>query len=142
MSKFKVGDKVRTIYDCGSSCKGSVYTVAECWYNFLTEKWYVSLEEHLSKSPKHSHCADSYELVEPNPVLTPEEVFEHLRKGTPMQIKSMRYTPRDVTVQWVDIDEDFTEGLLYDTICSKTFRLKPEPEVIELNGKKYREIVE
>ena len=135
MSKFKVGDKVRTLYDCGSSCKGSVYTVAECWYNFLTEKWYVSLEEHLSKSPEHSHDADSYELVEPNHVLTPEEVFLHIHKGTKLQVRH-----NSIKCCWYDVINP--ELITYQEMLTNEWRVKPEPEVIELNGKKYREIVE
>ena len=133
MSKFKVGDKVRTLYDCGSSVKGSVYTIAECWYNSITEKWYISLWEHLSKSPKHSHYADSYELVEPNPVLTPKEVFEHLRKGTKLQYR------RTASSKWVESNLDNPSVKM---IILGEWRIKPEPEIIELNGKKYREIVE
>lgn len=142
MSKFKVGDKVRALRNFGSSIEGDIYTIADCWYNPNHNLYYVRLVEHLSKNPEHSHITTYYELVETNPILTPEEVFSHLRKGTPIQIKSLCYTPKDVTLKWVDIDEDFTEGLLYETICSKTFRIKPETEIIELNGKKYREIVE
>ena len=135
MSKFKVGDKVRVVMsdEYFGLHKGSVHTVVSVHPMGNIELTGIDV---IQWSP------DRFELVQEESVLTPEEVIEHLRKGTPMQIKSMRYTPRDVTVQWVDIDEDFTEGLLYDTICSKTFRLKPEPEIIELNGKKYREIVE
>lgn len=75
-------------------------------------------------------------------VLKPEEVFDHLRKGTNLQIRNKCITPRGVTYNWVDIEDDFTDNLLYVEICSATFRIKPEPEVIELNGKKYREITD
>lgn len=140
MSKFKVGDKVRALEKCGWSDKWGIYTISECWYNSLTEKWYVRLEEHLSKSTGHSHGADSYELVEPNPVLTPEEVFEHLREGTELEIFG-RYNTRTGSIEkWLAAPP--TELISYDTIVTQRWRIKPEPEIIVLNGKKYQEIME
>ena len=134
MSKFKVGDKVRALYDWGSSEEGGIYTIAECWYNHDHKRCYVRLEEHLSTSPHHSHTADMYERVEPNPVLTPEEVFKHLRKGTQLQLQNSH------SGKWYDVIAP--QYASYEEITTKQWRIKPEPEVIELNGKKYREIVE
>ena len=134
MNKFKVGDKVRALEDCGWSDKGGIYTVAKCWYNPSYNKCYVRLEEHLSKSTEHSHYADYYELVEPNSVLTPEEVFEHLRKGTKLQMQITH------SAKWVNVMD--ARYATYEDITNKAWRIKPEPEVIELNGKKYREIME
>ena len=134
MSKFKVGDKVKALYNIGSSKKGCIYTIAECWYNPKHAKCYVRLVEHLSKSDMHSHYADDYELVETNLVLTPEEVFEHLRKGTKLQ---WRYKGKD---HWQDCIN--AGNVQVRCILDSEWRIKPEPEVIELNGKKYREIVE
>ena len=140
MNKFKAGDKVRALEDCGWSDKGGIYTVSKCWYNPRFSKCYVRLEEHLSKSTTHSHYADSYELVEPNPVLTPEEVFEHLRKGTKLQIFGLYNTRTGSIEKWLDAPP--VELITYNTIVAQRWRIKPEPEVIVLNGKKYREIVE
>lgn len=140
MSKFKAGDKVRCVDN-------------SCYHNHLTVgKVYTVLHEdtdprYVRIKPDHGLDEGGYGvkrfiLVQGDAVLTPEEVFEHLRKGTKLQIKNKCITPRDVTYNWVDIGEDFMVDLMYDTICTKIFRIKPEPEVIELNGKKYREIVE
>ena len=132
MSKFKVGDKVRALYDWGSSEEGSIYTIVECWYNHDHKRCYVRLKEHLSTSPHHSHTADMYELVEPNHVLTPEEVFKHLREGVKLQYKQ-EASPKG----WRDCSNP-----QFANILNRVWRIKPEPEVIELNGKKYREIME
>lgn len=134
MSKFKVGDKVRALYDWGSSEEGSIYTVSKCWYNPDHKRCYVKLVEHLSVVPDHSHDADMYELVEPNLVLAPEEVFDHLRKGTKLQ---WRYKGKDC---WKDCIN--AGNVQVRCILDSEWRIKPEPEIIELNGKKYREIVE
>lgn len=134
MSKFKVGDKVRALDNHGWSKKGCIYTVSECWYNPFTGEYYVRLVEHLSKSNVHSHWAARYELVEPDPVLTPEEVFEHLRKGTKLQMQPSHNT------KWMTVTD--ARYATYEDITNKSWRIKIEPEVIELNGKTYREIVE
>ena len=135
MSKFKVGDKVRALKDNGWTKKGGIYTISKCWYNAHTETYYVRLKEHLSKSTGHSHYADIYELVEPNPVLTPEEVFEHIRKGTKLQVRH-----NNIKCCWYDVINP--ELITYQEMLTNGWRIKPEPEIIELNGKKYREIVE
>ena len=113
MSKFKVGDKVRCvmlgredltygrIYEIISVCNG--------WYRVVTDQEEVDgYREHV------------FELVESKPMLTPEEVFKHIHKGTKLQV---RHTGKVGHKDWCDV-------------------VKPEPEIIELNGKKYREIVE
>lgn len=133
-TKFKVGDKVRALVNHGWSTKGAVYTVSECWYNSVTSNCYVRLVEHLPKNTSHSHSADSYELVEPNPVLTPEEVFEHLRNGTKLEwrYKGLSKWQRCVNAGSVQVR----------CILDSEWRIKPEPEVIELNGKRYKLIEE
>ena len=131
-TKFKVGDKVRALVNHGWSTKGAVYTVSECWYNSITSNCYVRLVEHLPKGTNHSHIADSYELVEPKPVLTPEEVFENLRKGTKLQYKK-EASPKG----WCDCSNP-----QFANILNREWRIKPEPEVIELNGKRYKLIEE
>lgn len=131
-TKFKVGDKVRALDNFGWSTKGAIYTVSKCWYNADHRECYVRLVEHLPKGANHSHSADSYELVEHNPVLTPEEVFEHLRKGTKLQYKN-ECAPR----MWRDCSNP-----QFANILNREWRIKPEPEVIELNGKRYKLIEE
>lgn len=131
-NKFKVGDKVRALFDYGWSTKGVIYTIAECWCNSDIGECYVRLVEHLPKSTGHSHSADSYELVEPNPVLTPEEVFEHLCKGTKLQYKQ-EASPKG----WRDCSNP-----QFANILNREWRIKTEPEVIELNGKRYKLIEE
>ena len=133
MCKFKAGDKVRALDNHSWSERGCIYTVSECWFNPFTGKEYVRLVEHLSKSNTHSHWAARYELVEPKP-LAPEEVFEHLRKGTKLQLQN------SYSGKWCDLI--VPQSASYADITTRQWRIKPEPEVIELNGKKYREIVE
>lgn len=134
-TKFKVGDTVRCVSSNHSYITfGRTYVIKDIqgeWYRVITDRG--GLDGYRERT---------FELVDTNPVLTPEEVFEHLRKGTKLQIWSRQVTPREDTHVWVDIHEDFKTGLLYEKICSKSFRIKPEPEVIELNGKRYKLIEE
>lgn len=134
-TKFKVGDKVRALVSHGWSTKGDTYTIAKCWYNADHRECYVRLVEHLPKGTNHSHSADSYELVEPNPVLTPEEVFEHLRKGTKLQCRLTSSSP------WANYAGELEFTTVTDMV-NLVWRIKPEPEVIELNGKRYKLIEE
>lgn len=129
MSKFKVGDKVRCVResaDIGVQV-GKVYTVKG--YNAHCRKFGCVLLVEVDSSPFEA-C---FVLVEPNPVLTPEEVFKHLREGTKLQHLHGNYGWKDVTTP---------DELYYEDICNERFRIKPEPEVIVLNGKKYQEIME
>lgn len=126
MSKFKVGDKVRSIKTNASLTEGKVYTVVSIspdnyWYRVVNDRDDVD-----------GYAAGMFELVDPNPVLTPEEVFEHLRKGTKLQRRQL-----NEEAWW-----DGTGNPPYKFIVGMHWRIKPEPEVIELNGKKYREIME
>ena len=132
--KFKVGDKVRCLYGNGASKRGQVYTVHKIWYNTMLMKWYMQLVEHQTELHNQSHSADDYELVEPNPVLTPEEVFEHLRKGTKLQQLN------EHTGVWRDVVSP--EVAPFSRIVGAKWRIKPEPEVIWLNGKHYKLIEE
>lgn len=133
-TKFKVGDKVRAINDCGWSTQDDIYTISQCWYSSDHSRCYVRLVEHLRRAPNHSHSADYYELVDPNPVLTPEEVFEHLRKGTKLQ---WRYKGKDHWQACINAG-----NVPVRCILDSDWRIKPEPEVIELNGKRYKLIEE
>lgn len=125
-TKFKVCDKVRCI-DCLPSQYiklGEVYTVKNIMGGC------IELEE-IEFS--HDYLAARFELLlEPNPVLTPEEVFEHLRKGTKLQYKQEEF-PKG----WRDCSNP-----QFANILNREWRIKPEPEVIELNGKRYKLIEE
>ena len=141
MSKFKVGDKIR--------CVDSSY-----WSEYLTEgKVYVVMEESFNPNyvriQPDKHETDEYvggysvgrfELVQESGVLTPEEVFEHLLKGTKLQIFGTHETRTGSIERWLDAPP--IDLITYNTIVTQQWRIKPEPEIIELNGKKYREIVE
>ena len=126
MNKFKVGDKVCVVVsDEGYGLyKDSVHTV-----DSVSTAGNIGLKD-ISVI---QWASNRFEILEPNPVLTPEEVFEHLQKGTKVQHFNYIYG-------WTDVNAP--EWLYYKDICNEKFRIKPEPEVIELNGKKYREIVE
>lgn len=127
MSKFKVGDKVRCIAaGFGDITQGFIYevtlvSVTDAWYKVRTNSGI------LSYYPERV-----FEAVEPNSVLTPEEVFEHLRKGTKLQYKQEEF-PKG----WRDCSNP-----QFANILNREWRIKPEPEVIELNGKRYKLIEE
>ena len=128
MSKFKVGAKVRCVRESAAIGVqvGKVYTVKG--YNDHCRKFGCVLLVEVDSSPFEA-C---FVLVEPNPVLAPEEVFEHLRKGIKLQ-----YKQDAPPTGWRDCSNP-----QFANILNRVWRIKPEPEVIELNGKKYREIVE
>jgi len=133
--KYKAGDKVRCV-DNSRYLKhltvGKVYTVLRQ----DTDPRYVRIE------PDHGldeggYRVERFELVH-DAVLTPEEVFEHLRKGTELQYRRTSSLPWSSTSAGVKINDNPT----YRMITLGEWRVKPEPEVIELNGKKYIEIME
>lgn len=84
--------------------------------------------EHIFELAEHNPVL----TPEHNPVLTPEEVFEHLRKGTKLQYKK-EASPKG----WCDCSNP-----QFANILNREWRIKPEPEVIELNGKRYKLIEE
>ena len=134
MSKFRVGDIVRFSRDIYPSVTFKI------GYTFKVTK--VRSSGNLELEPLNNtskalggYTPDQFELVEPNPVLTPEEVFEHLRKGTKMQ------TQGTLTSHWYNHSGDIDTTPICAMLNLK-WRIKPEPEVIELNGKKYREIID
>lgn len=130
MSKFKVGDKIRCIDNSEYPrhlTLGKVYTVVES----ETDSRYVRIESDHDLSIG-GYKVGRFELVEPSPVLTPEEVFEHLRKGTKLQYKK-EASPKG----WCDCSNP-----QFANILNREWRIKPEPEVIELNGKRYKLIEE
>lgn len=134
MSKFKVGDKVRCVdnddYEDHLTV-GKVYTVHSIGYS--CSKLYLRIKpDGVLDVGGYSNLR--FELVEPNPVLTPEEVFEHLRKGVWLQLQNSH------SGKWYDVVAP--EYATYDEITTKQWRIKPEPEVIELNGKRYKLIEE
>ena len=128
MSKFKVGDKVRVVI--GDKVfglnKGEVHNVVSAHPVGNIEITGIST---IHWSP------DRFELVQDEDVLTPEEVFEHLRKSTKLQVRH-----NSIKCCWYDLINP--ELTTYQEMLTNEWRIKPEPEVIELNGKKYREIIE
>lgn len=128
MSKFKVGDKVRAVVSDVEYglLGGSVHTVTKVhsWGNVCLEDtgsilWYP----------------ERFELVQNDDSLTPEEVFGHLRKGAKLQWS------HKAAAHWCD-HSGILSHIRVNELLDYNWRIKPEPEVIEVNGKKYREIVE
>lgn len=130
MSKFKVGDKVRCVLD------GLSYVTKGCIYEVVSmfNGWCRVVTDHGVIDGYREHV---FELVESYLTLTPEEVFEHIRKGTKLQV---RHTGKVGHKDWCDVVKP--ELTTYEVMVVAEWRIKPEPEIIELNGKKYREIVE
>lgn len=121
-TKFKVGDTVRCVSVHCYISLGRNYVIKEIhgeWYRVITDNGNLD-----------GYREDAFELVEPNPVLTPEEVFEHLRKGTKLQYKQEEF-PKG----WRDCSNP-----QFANILNREWRIKPEPEVIELNGKRYKQL--
>lgn len=132
MSKFKVGYKVRCVDNThweSHLTVGNIYTVRRISYGYGKCYLRIKPDNDLDDGGYESL---RFELVEPNPVLTPEEVFEHLRKGTKMQRRQL-----NEQVWWDD-----NGNPPYKFIVGMQWRVKPEPEVIELNGKRYKLIEE
>lgn len=125
MSKFKVGDKVRVVMsdEHFGLYEDSVHTVTSVHPMGNIELQGTSV---IQWSP------DRFELVHDDPVLTPEEVFEHLREGTKLQ-----YKQEASPTGWRDCSNP-----QFANILNRVWRIKPEPEVIVLNGEKYQEIME
>ena len=130
MNKFKVGDTVRCVKPSAAIGVhvGQVYTVKG--YNDHCRKFGCVLLDEVGSSPFEA-C---FELVQEDAVLTPEEVFEHLRKGTQLQCSDKG---KD---NWCNIH--LNRSVSVGQIESFQWRIKPEPEVIELNGKRYKLIEE
>ena len=121
-TKFKVGDTVRCVSSKHSYITfGRTYIIKE-----IRGSWYKIVTDHGGLGGYMGHV---FELVEPNSVLTPEEVFEHLRKGTKLQRQL-----KDVPSSWITVDHSVYVHQIDDYV----WRIKPEPEVIELNGKRYK----
>ena len=130
MSKFKVGDKIRCTDNFGWTehlTVGKVYVVVEK----SPDPSFVRIN-HDYTTNVGGYSVGRFKLVQESAVLTPEEVFEHLQKGTKLQYKQ-EASPKG----WRDCSNP-----QFANILNRVWRIKPEPEIIELNGKKYREIVE
>lgn len=124
-TKFKVGDQVRCVRDyLRNITLNHVYTI----FRVQDGRCFI----HTDSGSVGVYPAYIFELAEHNPVLTPEEVFEHLRKGTKLQYKQ-EASPKG----WRDCSNP-----QFANILNREWRIKPEPEVIELNGKRYKLIEE
>lgn len=129
MSTFKVGDKVRRIGgNCAGTVTGGSYTVKGFRMGGRALMLLEFPEDELDWE------ANNFELVRDH-VLTPEEVFKHLQEGTKLEFrqKGIGSTWSGVTNAWcVQLRE----------ICNYEWRIKPVPEIIEANGRKYKLIEE
>ena len=135
VNKFKVGDKVRCVSRSGAFGVevGSIYTVKnpQLFASKIHKDVYCMVLLEVDSSPYDKH----FELVQEDAVLTPEEVFKHLREGTKLECrqKGAPSTWSEVTNTWcVQLRE----------ICNAEWRIKPVPEIIEANGRKYKLIAE
>ena len=129
MSDFKVGDKVVSIREDEPNLyikRGSTYTVCKVRPNGTIE-----LKE-IAES--YNYGQQNFELAQ-EPVLTPEEVFKYLRKGVELQwcCKS--------THNWIDHSGELS-NIKLNELLDYSWRIKPVPEIIEANGRKYKLIEE
>ena len=124
--KFKVGDVVECLDTCGWPLTAGKHYVVQS----VTEL-YIRVVNDNGNTGGYSHTTFKL-VVAANRVLTPEEVFEHLRKGTKLQYKQ-EASPKG----WRDCSNP-----QFANIVNREWRIKPEPEVIELNGKRYKLIEE
>ena len=122
-NKFKVGDKVRCVKaHLKSLTFNQVYTIERASggnYDVRNDLGCVG-----------GYPDYVFKVVEStNEYLTPEEVFEHLRKGTKLERKR-----KDVPSRWVSVDH----AVYIHQVDDYDWRIKPEPEIITLNGKRYQ----
>lgn len=132
MSNFKVGDEVEFLETYSSFKIGERAEVIS-----LDTDGTVRVST-LDSKIKIKSCwvyTRRLKLVPKDPVLTPEEVFEHLREGTKLQWRCKS------TLNWRDHSGELNRIQLNELI-DYDWRVKPEPEVIELNGKRYKLIEE
>lgn len=134
VSNFKVGDKVRCVQNALQLTVGAEYTIVSVCPD---GRWYRVVND---LNTVEGYNAVKFELVQNDDLLTPEEVFEHLRKGTKLELFGRYNTRTGFVDKWLEAPP--VERITYNTIVTQRWRIRPEPEVIELNGKKYREIVE
>ena len=126
-TKFKVGDTVRCVSSRHSYITlGRTYVIKDIqgeWYRVITD--HGGLDGYREKA---------FELVEPNPVLTPEEVLQYFKEKRQDELECIQ--PNGLVLN------NMTEYTGIKYIFEYTWRIKPEPEVIELNGKRYKLIEE
>ena len=133
MNKFKVGDTVRCVeHDIMDTKYGNTYTVLKV-SEFAGSLFFQYADDVGDLADR---LQSRFVLVQDDAVLTPEEVFEHLRKGTQLQLQLQN----SHSGKWYDVIAP--QYASYEEITTKQWRIKPEPEVIVLNGKKYQEIME
>ena len=128
MSGFKVGDKVVSTREDSPNLyikKGSTYTVSK-----VRPSGNIELKE---IAEPHNYGQLNFELAQ-EPVLTPEEVFKHLRKGTQLECSDKG---RD---NWCTIHSN--SRVPVGQIETFQWRIKPVPEIIESFGRKYKLIEE
>lgn len=127
MSTFIVGDTVRCIHSGGFPfiTEGEVYTIQEVGGEFLR----IIDDGGTVGGYRYTR----FELAH-DPVLTPEEVFKHLRKGTKLE-----WSDKGAD-DWYTVHSN--RDVLVGHIETLQWRIKPVPEIIEANGRKYKLIEE
>lgn len=128
MSKFKVGDVVECLDTCGWPLTAGKHYVVQS----VTEL-YVRVVNDNGNTGGYSPTTFKL-VVAANPVLTPEEVLQYFKEKRQAELECIQ--PNGLVLN------NMTEytGIKYIFEC--TWRIKPEPEVIELNGKRYNLIEE
>lgn len=124
-TKFKVGDAVTP------NCKihQSITELKEGGVYFIEG---VVDDGVRLKGLKSTYVAHRFDLVK-SEFLTPEEIFKALKDDVPLQWLNSEG-------KWLD-DNDSLGNSVRD-ICEFQWRYKPQPEIITLNGKRYKEIVD
>ena len=128
MSNFKVGDVVEFLENYGIFKIGDRAKVT-----FVGTDGTVMVWDLDGKNKTCWVLTKRLKLVPKDPILTPEEVFKHLRKGTELEYEH-EYKHNGYTVtEWKGCANP-----QFANILNRKWRVKPEPEVIELNGKRYK----
>lgn len=133
MSTFKVGDKVRCVRRsaaCGVEL-GSIYTVENP--QFFASRVHKGVYGMALLEVFSLPYDKDFELVQEGAVLTPEKVLKHLLAGTKMEYKLVN--------RWCSHSGDL-DLLSVQSLVGTKWRVKPVPEIIEANGRKYKLIEE
>ena len=127
MSTFKVGDTVRCINTGGYRriTVGKLYTVQE-----LTGKFLRVIDDGGNVG---GYEYTRFELVRDH-VLTPEEVLQYFKEKRQDKLECVQ--PNGVVL------DNMTEYTGVKYILEYKWRVKPVPEIIEANGRKYKLIEE
>lgn len=133
MSTFKVGDKVRCVSqsDARGVEVGSIYTVKnpQFFKSKIHKDVYCMVLLEVDSSPYDKH----FELAQ-EPVLTPEEVLQYFKEKRQDELECIQ--PNGLVL------DNMTEYTGVKYILEYKWRIKPVPEIIKANGRKYKLIEE